>query len=50
MFVLQHFQQEVSFFDMFRCLSYFQPISDVGSYFHLCSAFYKNISAISRDF
>jgi len=38
MFVLQHFQQEVSLFDMFRCLSYFQPISALGSYFQLCSA------------
>jgi len=41
MFVLQHFQLEVSLFDMFRCLSYVQPISAVGSYFQLCSALKK---------
>ena len=44
MFVLQHFQQEVSIFDMFRCLSYVQPIkklfqliSDMFSYFQTFS-------------
>jgi len=43
MFVLQHFQQEFSLFDMFRCLSYFQPMSAVVSYFQLCSALKKKL-------